>query len=605
MAVSPLKMWVDFEPFSFGIIQAHTKLSKVYLKKVLTYARGKGCDGGFPVLSWSVWRHMAINKMLIPERSAWAYFSTFHSVRDMSREERLEEAELMQQSFESNDKDLYKSKLCVKTFEFVLHLYMQQSSKTSLRTSLVGEEWPRASPRSRSPSPDSLESPKFSGTSNILEDSSRLSFVLSHLSDIIDLLCEPDLDTSKADKRLSLEAVHAFSYIIKVYLPKLDSIVPLHSLAIKHRYQNKSGYSRLKNDFSARVFENWVRSSLTSSPFALNSLLETGKSLPWTMPTTPRRTLTKRWRVMYRSINGYGNAIVFLHCSDQTICQQSSLLKASSLRFIKCNKSHFYMLSPLRSVSIEKCHNAIFVLGPTQKCVRITASSNITLIVPTRSVIIGSSNQVIAHVASPSRPLIIGESSSSFSSQDDQLPSVTLAPYHTYYDLLESHLAEIGLVISPQIDKWNNPMCVTHMSSRSRESSVNAPMPRMGGQSEWLEKEKPIYRILPPSEFFTFVIPFQSPDHFFGDKREQTSQIPWGLPGDYATAVKEKQALVKQYKLAVRNSKMTKAKRKQFQSHVETRFKEWLATSGNKRQLDDLVEITRAQDATDNANRHC
>lgn len=42
-------------------------------------------------------------------------------------------------------------KLSVDTLQFLLFLYTQQLNRVSLRTSLIGEEWP--SLRSRSPSP--------------------------------------------------------------------------------------------------------------------------------------------------------------------------------------------------------------------------------------------------------------------------------------------------------------------------------------------------------------------------------------------------------------------------------------------------------------------
>lgn len=41
------------------------------------------------------------------------------------------------------------------TLQFLLFLYIQQLNKVSLRTSLIGEEWP--SPRNRSQSPDLTE----------------------------------------------------------------------------------------------------------------------------------------------------------------------------------------------------------------------------------------------------------------------------------------------------------------------------------------------------------------------------------------------------------------------------------------------------------------
>lgn len=49
----------------------------------------------------------------------------------------------------------FSLQLSVDTLQFVLFLYIQQLNRVSLRTSLIGEEWP--SRRTRSPSPSDRE----------------------------------------------------------------------------------------------------------------------------------------------------------------------------------------------------------------------------------------------------------------------------------------------------------------------------------------------------------------------------------------------------------------------------------------------------------------
>lgn len=64
--MSDLQFWVNPYPFCFGVIHAHPKLSTVYLKKAVAYAN-KAKEGGFPKLKWNIWKHMAVNKMLLTE----------------------------------------------------------------------------------------------------------------------------------------------------------------------------------------------------------------------------------------------------------------------------------------------------------------------------------------------------------------------------------------------------------------------------------------------------------------------------------------------------------------------------------------------------------
>lgn len=55
--------------------------------------------------------------------------------------------------------------LSVDTLQFLLFLYIQQLNRVSLRTSLIGEEWP--SHRTRSPSPSDREA-KTSSQNKVL-----------------------------------------------------------------------------------------------------------------------------------------------------------------------------------------------------------------------------------------------------------------------------------------------------------------------------------------------------------------------------------------------------------------------------------------------------
>ena len=142
------------------------------------------------------------------------------------------------------------------TLQFLLFLYIQQLNRVSLRTSLIGEEWP--SHRTRSPSPSEAktssqnkvlycEGPKKNQPDDVSaclnsyhqavisqvfnvsltarlysyfdqqnwDDQAHLSFVQSHLGEILELLMEPgqlsQSGQSQRDFQVSSEVAHIFS----------------------------------------------------------------------------------------------------------------------------------------------------------------------------------------------------------------------------------------------------------------------------------------------------------------------------------------------------------------------------------------------------------
>ncbi len=51
------------------------------------------------------------------------------------------------------------------------------------------------------------------------------------------------------------------------------------------------------------------------------------------------------------------------------------------------------------------------------------------------------------HMLTPTRPLVLGGND-----------SITLAPYHTHYPLLNQHMARVGLASHPNL--WDQPLCI-------------------------------------------------------------------------------------------------------------------------------------------------
>ncbi|XP_076804702.1 TBCC domain-containing protein 1-like [Clavelina lepadiformis] len=589
--MSEVELWLHPDIFYYGIVYAHPKLTLPYLKKVVAYAKNKGKDGGYPSLSWTVWKHMAVNKMLMKEDLAWTYFQMFYTLHDFTANERLEHAELQHQMLESGDAKSYRSCMQVPTLEFVFFLYLQQANKVSLRRSLVGEEWPGASPRSCIESPSHQN--KSEATANMLDEHKHIQFVVSHIYQIFELLSDDfkSQEMSNQDSNLSVDVVKALGYVIKGRIMKQTNVLSVYDIATRHRLQGKAGYSRSAGTFTAQTLERWIQANLTDNPFGLTSCITSGTRLKWNSPASSSETARRKARIIANSSSApTGHKLVFFtQCSNQTIARQSAFLSGSYVKLHRCQRSCFYLLSPLKCATIEKCNRMTIVLGPVSTCIKLVNCQDILLIAPCQSITVANCTGITLHIATPTQPIILSDGMST----DDVEASIVLAPYNTFYSNLEIHLAQVGLPISPQIDQWKNPICISNVHNlshnHSRLSDVVQPRsPRYSavGDAPLAAEKGKFYRIMTPAEFYMFSIPFQISETMINGVT--TSEIPGGLPEEYSQAVKAKQRATERWKKAVKESQMTKEERNSFQQLVEEKFKQWLTESGNQRQIDDL-----------------
>ncbi|XP_010622495.1 TBCC domain-containing protein 1 isoform X2 [Fukomys damarensis] len=510
MDQSGVLLWVKAEPFIVGALQTPppSKFSLHYLKKIATYVRTRYTERAYPRLYWSTWRHIACGKLQLAKDVAWLYFEIFDSLSMRSPEERLEWSEILSNCISEDEIEKQRNQVSVDTLQFLLFLYIQQLNKVSLRTSLIGEEWP--SPRNKSQSPDI--SVKSNCHNKNWNDYSHQAFVCDHLSDLLELLLDPEqLSASSHSTRSSLvcrEAVVALSFLIEGTL------------------------------------EAWLRAHLTVNPFGTSACLTSGKKLAWAHQvegTTKRAKIACNTHVAPRM----HRMVVMSQVHKQTLAKSSDTLVGAHVRIHRCNESFIYLLSPLRSVTIEKCRNSTFVLGPVETVLHLHSCDSVKVIAVCHRLSISSTTSCVFHILTPVRPLILSGNQ-----------SITFAPFHTHYPMLEDHMARTGLATVPNY--WDNPLVICRESSDSN-----------------------VFQLLPPCEFYVFIVPFEME----GD----TTEIPGGLPPAYQKALSQREQKIHIWQKTVKEARLTKDQRKQFQLLVENKFYEWLVNTGHRQQLDSLV----------------
>ena len=133
-----IKIWPNGIVFEFGMLHSWHMFTFANLRRIINYSIEKSENGGYPLLSWPVWRHMAVNKLKVPEGLAWSYFEVFDAIQESALNERIAKAtkrsELSLQE--------YQSQRYVSTLKFVLFLFTQTISSNRLRNSSFSERFP-------------------------------------------------------------------------------------------------------------------------------------------------------------------------------------------------------------------------------------------------------------------------------------------------------------------------------------------------------------------------------------------------------------------------------------------------------------------------------
>lgn len=539
-------LWVKAEPFLVGALQEPppSKFSLHYLRKIATYVRTRATEGAYPRLYWPTWRHIACGKLQLPKDLAWLYFEIFDNLSVRTPEERLEWSEILSNCATEDEVEKQRNQLSVDTLQFLLFLYIQQLNKISLRTSLIGEEWP--SPRGRPQSPSPTERPSCHNKN--WNDDSHQAFVWDHMSELLELLLDPEQLTSSFHSThsslLSRDAVTALGFLIEGTVSRAKKVYPLHELALWQPLHAASGFSKSSKTFSLYKLEAWLRACLTTNPFGPSACLKSGKKLAWAHQVEGS---TKRAKIACNAHTAprLHRIVVMSQVYKQTLAKSSETLVGAHVRAHRCNESFIYLLSPLRSMTIEKCRNSTFVLGPVETALHLHDCENLKVIAVCHRLSISSTTGCTFHIMTPSRPLILSGNQ-----------TVTFAPFHTHYPMLEDHMARTGLATVPNY--WDNPMVVCREGTDTR-----------------------VFRLLPPSEFYVFIIPFEME----GD----TAEIPGGLPPAYQKALTQREQKIHIWQKTVKEARLTKEQRKQFQVLVENKFYEWLVSTGHRQQLDSLV----------------
>ncbi|KAL3315126.1 TBCC domain-containing protein 1 [Cichlidogyrus casuarinus] len=195
-----------------------------------------------------------------------------------------------------------------------------------------------------------------------LDEVNHLQFVNENLTEILELFVE-STSVKITEAVLDPEFAKALDLIIEGSSDKLRSVKPF-SVILRTQFPRTT-------HITLRAVHKWLRSSLGSNPFDLESCILKGRRLQWrlfgdfpslsdgelqyNLTPTPDKTRPSMKR--------------------QKIATNAHLM----LRIYKAFAAQIYLLSPLRSVTLNKCKGCVIVLGPVESTLQVRLSANLNL----------------------------------------------------------------------------------------------------------------------------------------------------------------------------------------------------------------------------------
>jgi len=308
---------------------------------------------------------------------------------------------------------------------------------------------------------------------------------------------------------------------------------------------------------------------------------------------------------------GYQKELTYTNLRGTTIFLKPESTETQHLHDLvisDCSDAHFYLLQPFEHVTISFCSGCTIVVGAVAGLLYILDCEKTQLTSAARRLLISNSSDVLSHIFTPSPPLLVGDNR-----------NCQLAPYNTYYEGLREDLLATGLAAAVLQDQPPSPSSTSTATSWPLQCASNKwkqpvelsklEIPQVDEDSSNIATDDAAMQtpiLLPASEFNILFVPLVS--HSRKETEESTTggplesqynkmlaevlQLsPFRLPIEY-----ERHALGKADRMRNLQSLMktlSEEQRARLEDELNRGFRDWLVTSGNLRQVLDLVHLER------------
>ncbi|GAX19749.1 hypothetical protein FisN_37Lh015 [Fistulifera solaris] len=260
----------------------------------------------------------------------------------------------------------------------------------------------------------------------------------------------------------------------------------------------------------------------------------------------------------------------------------------------ECENAHIYLLQPLEHATVTNCSNCTIVLGAVAGLLHVVNCDKMAITCAARKFIVRNCCDIQTYLFSPTPPLLVGDNR-----------NCQFAPYNTYYEGFRDDLVTAGLAVlvdnSQMTDalqtasnKWKQPIELAKLEV--------PPIPGSPANAEAMENTSmPTPVLLSASDFSVLYVPSRNNNTNNNNDDEDYCRFlsdvlylsPFRLPVEYERRVLQKVERMKNVQAALKS--LGTEQRLQLEEELHQGFREWLVSSGNLRQVLDLVQIEQVQ----------
>ncbi|CAH0473692.1 unnamed protein product [Peronospora belbahrii] len=295
-----------------------------------------------------------------------------------------------------------------------------------------------------------------------------------------------------------------------------------------------------------------TQNSLSASlpAFSLNDefSLDSSSDVPVSEETTCRPTILSQ--VIKTTVIKRADEFVVSEDNDQR----------PDLVIFSCQDSYIYILGPVRNVTISACKNCRIVTAPNTGILSMERCENVQLTSLSGLIRVSNCLDTRLNVYTLSPVIVSGEN-----------VGVIVGPYNTKYSGLKQQLLKVPFLYNAEsMGCWNS-----FLDLDGEKDSIMT------------DTDKPPVSIQVPETFRDVCVPV-NPVAGVGP-----AERPFPIPPEYVAVVKKQYETVESLRKLVTSDEFDLTKKRTMEVVIQVKFKEWLSSTSNVRQILDLVHLDR------------
>ncbi|PHT37066.1 hypothetical protein CQW23_24766 [Capsicum baccatum] len=450
----------------------------------------------------------------------------------------------------------------VNVYDLMLFLYIQSYKRLLPKghkdSAAVADVWPSTSAfdgflSALTPLQLVRSNSRRSMPSQADEEAHQLSYLQKHLGNILSLLAESVEGDGEESLVLSMEKLEHLGFLI-YFGEKGSEKIPLSQNA---PFFANSDPEMPAVPVPAAQVHDWLLENIAAALTRITERASAKENGPTSAPDQDVPMADVSASSVKSSPSPRGPSSIE-GISKSSYVRLPNDIKGSSVKVINCHESVIYVLAPLKYATVYGCSDATIVLGAVGKAVRIEHCERVHVIAAAKRICIANCRECIFFLGVNQTPLLVGDNH-----------KLQVAPYNTFYSLLEEHLNQVG--IDPTVNRWDAPVALGVVDPHD---SLSHPA---GVSDVQTESASPV----DPDQFTNFLIP----NWFEGQQSGPTKDNPFPLPDAYLASQQRNHKNLEETKNILKDTELDESRKREVATALHVCFKDWLYASGNIRQL--------------------